>query len=110
MNGPSAEAIREIWTLTLVLYAAVLAVVAVLLTLILRTARRIHEGVAAIWTAGQKIANNTIHIALLEHTNNIAGRILGAARQVAGATAAIRAHAETCPGCPACVLSPGGER
>lgn len=110
MNGPSAETVREVWTLTLVLYAVVLVVIAVLLTLILRAARRIHEGVAAIWTVGQKIANNTIHIALLNQTNQVAGRILESAQGVVAATGVIRAHAETCPGCPDCVLSPGGPR
>lgn len=108
MSGPSADAVREVWTLSLALFAVVLVVVAVLLTLIVRTARQIHQGVAAIWTTGQKIANNTIHIALLETTNRVAGRILESAQRVASATGALRAHAEICPGCPACVLGPGG--
>ena len=106
----SAETIQRVWVTTLAIYAVVLVVVAVLLTLILREARRITGGVAAIWTVGQKIANNTIHIALLDGTNHVAGQILGSAKGVVGATAAIRTHAEGCPGCPACVLGPRWSR
>lgn len=106
MNGPGVDTVQQIWILTLVVYAVVLVVVAVLLTLILRTARDIHAGVEAIWTVGQQIANNTIHIPLLHRTNQIAGRILDSAIGVASATGAIAAHAATCPGCPACVLGP----
>lgn len=102
-----AETIQTIWVLSLIIFAVVLVVVAVLLTLILREARRIHAGAAEIWNVGQKVANNTIHIALLETTNHLAGRILASAVGVVGATAAIQAHAEGCPGCPNCVLDAG---
>ena len=98
------QTVAQIWTLSLVIFAVVLVVVAVLLTLILREARRIHAGVAEIWNVGQKVANNTIHIALLGTTNQIAGRILESAKGVVAATAAVQAHAAGCPGCPACVL------
>ena len=98
------QAVAQIWTLSLVIFAVVLVVVAVLLTLILREARRIHAGVAEIWNVGQKVANNTIHIALLGTTNHIAGRILASAKGVVAATAAVQSHAAGCPGCPACVL------
>lgn len=107
MSGLSADAVREIWTLSLAVYAGVLIVVAVLLTLVLRAARDVRQEVAAIWTAGQKIANNTIHISLLNTTNQVAGRILAAAGRLAGATEAIRAHSASCPGCPDCVLASG---
>lgn len=103
---PSPETIQQLWTLTLIAFAIVLVAVAVLLTLVLRAARDIRSGVAAIWNAGQRIANNTVHIALLERTNATAGRILEAAGGVLGATAAIRRHAEQCAGCPECVLGP----
>lgn len=106
-NDLSAETIQRIWIVSLVIFGVVLVVVAVLLTLILREAKRIKAGVSEIWNVGQRIANNTIHIALLDKTNHVAGRILQSAGGVASATAAIRAHAEECPGCPACVL---GER
>ncbi|MDQ3809644.1 MAG: hypothetical protein M3336_05075 [Chloroflexota bacterium] len=102
----SAETVQRMWIITLVIYGVVLLVVAILLTLIVREARRIKAGVSEIWNVGQKIANNTIHIALLEKTNHVAGQILQSAGGVVGATAAIKAHAEECPGCPACVLGP----
>jgi len=97
-------AVQQVWILSLVVYFVVVLVVAILLTLILRTAKQIHGGVSAIWTVGQKVANNTIHIALLKQTNHLAGAILESAIGVAGATAAIEAHAGTCPSCPACVI------
>ena len=79
-------------------------VVAVLLTLILSTAKRIHAGVSAIWNVGQRIANNTIHLAMLDRTNHLAGQILDSAGRIAGATAAMATHASGCAGCPACVV------
>lgn len=103
---PSPEAIAQVWTLSLVIYLVVVGVVALLLWLILRTARGIRGGVSDIWTVGQKIANNTIHIALLQKTNAVAGGILASATGVVQATAAIDRHAHECPGCPACVLGP----
>ena len=107
---PSVEAIRNVWALSLGIFVVVLVVVAVLLTLILRAAREITEGVSAIWNVGQRIANNTIHLALLEKTNAGADAILRSAAGVIGATAAIQAHAADCPGCPACVLGPRWNR
>lgn len=104
------ETIQQIWILTLVVFAVVLVVVAALLTLILSTATRIHAGVSAIWTTGQKIAANTVQLAQLDRTNFLAGGILASAGRVAGATGAIAAHAEGCPGCPACVIGQGGGR
>lgn len=110
MPHASAHTIRSIWTLSLVIFVVVLVVVAVLLTLILRAARDIRGGVSAIWNVGQRIANNTIHLALLEKTNRVAEQILGSAAGVVGATGAIQAHAAECPGCPACVLGPRWSR
>ena len=110
MNDLHSESIQRVWIITLGIYAVVLVVVAVLLTLIVITARRIREGVGAIWVTGQKIANNTIHIALLQQTNSVGGKILQSAVGVIGATGAIKAHAESCPGCPACVLGPRWQR
>jgi hypothetical protein len=107
---PSADAVAQVWMISLVIYFVVVAVVAFLLWQILVTARAIRGGVSDIWTVGQKIANNTIHIALLHRTNDVAGRILASATGVVHATAAIQSHAEGCPGCPACVLGPAGAR
>lgn len=106
MDPVSEDTIRTVWIITLAIYGVVLLVVAALLTLIVREARRIRAGVSEIWNVGQRIANNTVHISLLEHTNRTAGKILSSAVGVLGATAAIHEHAESCPGCPACVLGP----
>ena len=110
MQTPTVDAIRNIWTVTLVVFVVVLIVVAVLLTLILRAAHDIKRGVAIIWNVGQRVANNTIQLSLLAKTNDAARAILTSAVGVIGATAAIQAHAEECPGCPKCVLGPGWQR
>jgi len=104
MTPVSADAVVQAWEASLSVFLVVLLAVAALLALILREARKIKDGVAQIWNVGQKIANNTIHIALLDTTNHIAGRILASAVGVVAATAALQAHAADCPGCPACVL------
>lgn len=106
---PSEAAIQQVWIVSLLVYVVVVAVVATMLTLILFTARRIHGGAAAIWTVGQKVANNTIHIALLLRTNHLASRILAAAGGTAGAVAGIERHAADCPHCPSCVIGPPAE-
>lgn len=102
------ETIQQVWILSLVIFGVVLVVVAILLTLILRTAQQIHAGVSAIWNAGQRVANNTIHLALLHRTNHIAGRILASAGGVAAATGAIAQHAADCQECPTCVIGKKG--
>ena len=104
------EAVQQVWILSLVIYAVVVVVVAVLLALILITAIRIREGVAAIWTVGQKVANNTIHIALLDTTNGLGTQILESAKGIVRSTAGLKAHAESCPGCPTCLASARGAR
>lgn len=110
MPDATLDTIQRMWTISLVVFGVVLVVVAALLTLILRAARDVREGVAAIWTVGQRVANNTIHIALLDTTNHVAGAILAAAGNVASATAALRDHARGCPGCPDCVVRGGAGR
>lgn len=107
---PSAAAITTMWWTTLGVFTVVLIVVATLLTLILRTARDIKAGVSLIWNVGQRVANNTIQLALLHKTNLAASQILTHAVGIIGATAAIQAHAGDCPGCPACVLGPRWNR
>jgi uncharacterized protein YoxC len=91
-------AVYVIWWATLIVAVVVIVVVAVLLTLILRTARQIDGAVSDIWTVGQRIANNTIHIPLLNHTNRVVDDILDRAAGIDGATAAIEQHALDCPG------------
>jgi hypothetical protein len=105
-----AGTIQQIWTISLVVFVVVLLVVALLLTLILRAARDVLAGVTAIWSVGQRVANNTVQIALLDTTNHVAAQILGSARGVVAATAAMKSHAEACPACPACVLGGGPGR
>src|SRR5262245_45122154 len=106
MSEIGPEPIQRVGITTLVIYAVILAGVALLLTLILRAARQVRAGVSTVWTVGQQVANNTIHIALLDTTNHVAAEILGSAKGVLTATAAMGAHAASCPGCPACVLGP----
>ena len=110
MQTPSAETIRNVWTLSLVVFVVVLVVVAILLTLILRAAQDIRAGVSLIWNTGQRVANNTIQLSLLAKTNDAAKAILTSAVGVVHATAAIQSHASECPGCPACVLGPRWQR
>lgn len=110
MTDVSGDTIQRMWIITLVVYVVVLVVVAALLTLILRAARQVREGVAAIWTVGQQVANNTIHIALLDTTNHIVAETLESAKGIVGATAAMHAHASRCPECPACVLGRDARR
>jgi len=102
-----AGAVRTVWLVSLGVFLVVLVVVAILLTLILRTAKSIRGGVSEIWNVGQKVANNTIHVSLLDSTNHIVSEILVNAANVAGATRAIAAHAQKCPHCPSCVTAPG---
>lgn len=94
--------VYTVWGVSLSLGIVVIVVVTVLLALIRRTAREIQVVVGDIWTAGQGVANNTIHIALLHRTNFTAARILDAAKGVLGAVGEIREHAQQCPHCPSC--------
>ena len=110
MSEISPETVQRVWITTLVVYGVVLVVVAVLLTLILRAARTVRAEVSTIWTVGQQVANNTIHIALLDTTLHVAGSILACAKGVIAGTAALKAHAEGCAGCPSCAIGPGGSR
>lgn len=100
----SPGAAYTVWWVSLGIGLVVIVVVAVLLTLIVRTARQIEGEVAKIWTVGQRIANNTVHIPLLHRTNQLVDGILERAAGIDGAAAAIQQHAEDCPGCPQCVL------
>ncbi|MCA1585701.1 MAG: hypothetical protein LC791_13355 [Acidobacteria bacterium] len=104
---PTEAAVQQVWIASLVIYFVVVGVVALLLTLILRTAKQIHVGAAAIWASGQKVANNTIHIPLLARTNFFLTHILDSAVRTAGAVAAVEQHSGSCPHCPACVIDGG---
>lgn len=105
---PGESAVAQIWIASLAAYFVVVAVVAVLLTVILLTSRHIHGGVAAIWTTGQKVANNTIHIPLLARTNHLVSTVLASAVRTAEAVGGVASHARDCPGCPGCVVGKRG--
>ena len=106
MGLPSApdEAVEFVWWTSLVLGIVVSAVVAFLLWLVHRGATTIEGRVSRIWDAGQRVANNTVHIPALYKTNAVAAEILATAARIDAGAAAIEAHASGCPGCPQCML------
>lgn len=88
--NPLDPSTQQLWTLSLVVAVVVVIVVAVLLELIVRTAREIKDVVHSIWIGGKRIAGNTVSIALLRETNDLAGKILGSASEIAKASSRIR--------------------
>ncbi len=88
----SEGAAYTVWWISLGIGLVVIVVVAVLLTLIVRTARQIEGAAADIWIVGQRIANNTVHIPLLHRTNQIVGGILERVSGIDEATAQIEEH------------------
>jgi hypothetical protein len=86
------------WVLAIILALVVTGVVAVLLLLIIRTAQGIEAGCAEIWARGQRVANNTIHLANLHRTEEATQRILGRAGRILGHVQALDAHVN--PGAP----------
>ena len=85
----SSSTIQTCWWITLGLGLVVTIVVAILLSILTRTAEQIDAGAAEIWRVGKLIANNTVHIPLLVRTNQIAAGIVAAAGGIAGATGRI---------------------
>ncbi len=99
------DAITMIWSMSLVIGLVVIGVVALLLYLIKSTAYNIDTAAEKIWTQGKLTANNTIQIPLfLSTTNRVVSRIYATAVKIVQGTAAIKQHAEGCPGCPDCIL------
>ncbi len=88
--SPMDPGMQQLWIISLVVAVVVVIVVAVLLEMIVRTARDIRGAVHSIWIGGKRIAANTVTIALLRETNNIAGLILGSASEIAKASSRIR--------------------
>lgn len=86
----SEATVQQWWLLALGLAFVVVIVVAVLLEMIVRTARRIHRLVSDIWTGGKLIAGNTVTIALLQRTNYLAAELLKSAGRIAEASGRIR--------------------
>ncbi len=95
------------WVLALVILVVVSGVVGVLLHLLARTAVDINTGVVAVWERGQRVANNTIHIAVLHRIAEGVDAILNRAGGILTSAEAIKSHAEACPGCPDCFLRRG---
>ncbi len=96
------------WWLAIVIVAVVLLVVTALLVMVIRTAGAINQEVAVVWANGQRVANNTIHIAALYKTHEYVQGILGGAGRILGSSEAIRDHAKDCPRYPKCIWHKGG--
>ena len=92
------------WILAIATLVVVSGVVWLLLHHVAATAAGIKSGVADVWAGGQRIANNTIHIAKAYEIADGVEAILGHAGKIAASAEAIKAHAASCPGCPACFL------
>lgn len=92
------------WGLILVLSVVVIGVVWWLLRAIIAEAQIIQAGARAIWYGGKRVTNNTVHVPDLIRTNRYVEQILAAAPGLVGDLERIRHHAETCPGCPKCVV------
>ena len=78
-----------IWTYSLAVGAVVILIVAVLLILIVLTARKIDYHAKEIWLAGKNIAGNTVSIWMLKDTNIVAADILKTAQSIAGVATGI---------------------
>jgi len=101
----TSSAVLTVWWTSAAVLLVVILVVALMLVLIRNAALSILGGAGAIWTQGKLVANNTIQIPLLlPLTLDSIRQIRVAAGGIAGATSAIRNHAQECPGCPHCVL------
>ena len=74
--------------------AVVTLVVALLLYLVIRTAAAINREVATVWANGQRVANNTIHIAVLYKTREYTQGILGHAVHILKHSEALRDQAK----------------
>lgn len=93
-----------IWGLLLLLGLVVTGVVARLLGAVLKEVRTIEAGAGSIWDGGKRVANNTVHVPDLIRTNRYVGKILAEVPGLHHDLERIRKHAETCPGCPWCVV------
>ena len=98
------QAAQFVWIVSLVVGLIVSLVVALLLWLIHREAGVINQRVDKIWEVGQRVASNTIQIPILYRINETVGQILARVDGIVAGTAAIKSHAEGCPGCPHCML------
>lgn len=83
---------QEWWWLSLGIGAVVIAVVAVLLGLIIATARSIDRHASEIWQAGKEIAGNTASVWTLSEVASATPRIRRAAESLEDSAAAIAEH------------------
>lgn len=97
-----------LWWITLGVGVVVIAVVALLLALVARSAARIRRTLDQVWVAGPGIAGHTAHLDVLRRINLVAGDIVAEAERIRGNAVRILEHAEECPGCPRCVTGWGG--
>lgn len=95
------------WGAAILLLLVVTVVAWGLLRTIIAAARAIKGEVAQVWASGQRVANNTIHIANLYKTKDTVEGIVERAGGIAGHAKAMEAHARECPGCPSCLLKKG---
>ena len=75
----------DFWWLSLGIAAVVIVIVALLLGIIIATAKRIDRHAGAIWIVGKKIAGNTVAIWMLEETVGSLRRIGESARRIEAA-------------------------
>jgi hypothetical protein len=85
-----ADTVVRYWKLSLATGVAVLAVVALLLEAVARTAKQIQAGAAEIWRVGKLIAGNTVNVPLLGRINQNVAEISQAMDGCALATERIR--------------------
>lgn len=87
--APGTQTVYLVWGVSIVLGVVVTAVVAFLLQAILTTARLIVKVASDIWSDGQRVANNTVHIAMLDRTNHVLDGILAEAGPLTQASARV---------------------
>lgn len=85
------------WWLILALGLVIVLVVAIMLAIIIISARRIDHAAGDIWIAGKAIAANTVHIWHLSQTNTTAKAILGVANDIAAGAGSIDARLAKLP-------------
>ncbi len=85
------------WWLILAVGVAVVLVVAIMLAIIIVSARRIEHAAGDIWVAGKQIAANTVHIWQLTKTNETATAIKGVALDIAAGAESIDARLAKLP-------------
>lgn len=102
---PSAAESYTLWGIALGIAMVVLLVVALLLTVVLRTARSIDTGAKEIWVVGKNVANCTVQLSRLRQTNQVVADIIESAGSILHHAGRIAAHAQSCGGCPACVVA-----